>query len=89
MTDAAAWVEARLAGAPPSLRSRVLASVRGELARDASPVPVFETRAEALAREAAAGPPTTDTALTLLAADALITLAAQWEAETPGRDGVG
>lgn len=86
MTDPDRWLGQRLAAAPASLRARIEAA----LAESAHPSPPtardfgtrLRTHAEALMREAQDGPPTHDTALTLLAADALITLACEWVADT-------
>jgi hypothetical protein len=93
VTDPEAWLAARLAEAPAALRNRI------EAARPAPPAPFSVQRgassgrfedelrrmAEQLLALAKGGPPTHETALTLLAADALITLACEWVAETrPG-----
>jgi hypothetical protein len=92
MTDPGRWLEERLAEAPPALR-RAACSVQ----RDADAVQraacsgqrAFEAELRALAEDllaaAKAGPPTHETALTLLAADALITLACEWVGETEPR----
>jgi hypothetical protein len=83
--DADGWLAARLAEAPPELRSRVEAArATGNVQRasDWSFDEELRALAEALLEEAKGGPPTHDTALTLLAADALITLACEWVGET-------
>lgn len=67
------WLEPRLAGAPASLRARVLQAVRAQGAGVAQ----LRSVAESLLAEAKTAPPTRDTALTLLAADALITMVAE------------
>ncbi len=65
------WLEERLDGAPETLRERVLAAAGGEDA----PAGTLTRAAEELLALAKEGPPTRETAMTLLAADALITLA--------------
>ncbi len=63
-----------MADAPASLRARVLAAVEPDV--DCRRLPeALEEAAERLLTRAKVGPPTRDTALTLLAADALITFA--------------
>lgn len=81
------WLAERLADAPASLRERILEAVRG--ARDAGPggsrePPIARQLRELAGRllaQAKSGAPTHDTALTLLAADALITFAMEATAE--------
>ncbi len=90
------WVETRLEGVPASLRERILAAVPGEGGRGKgegydghqplppSPFPlpqVLRHAGERLLASARSGPATRDTALTLLAADALMTLACEAVAE--------
>jgi hypothetical protein len=76
------WLSERLATAPASLARRL----RGVLADPADPCDDrFEQRlravAERLMEEARSGPPTRETAMTLLAADACVTLACEWAAQ--------
>jgi hypothetical protein len=91
VTDPKVWLRERLAQAPPVLRARVDAALDAARAagsgraafsvqRAANPPLDVELRAvaEDLLAQAQAGPPTHETALTLLAADALITLACEW-----------
>ena len=89
------WLENRLEDAPASLRARILESVtsgtapRSPLPVQRSPVPAprsqlsgqLQSLAETLMQEAKSGPPGHDTAMTLLAADALITYACEVVAE--------
>ena len=93
MRELEAWLTPRLAKVPRTLRERILSAVRSESGElgvgpssegttPDSPLPVLlATHAESLLREAKSGPPTRETALTLLAADALITFAMEAEAE--------
>lgn len=93
MRDLEDWLTPRLAKAPRTLREKILSAVRSgsresgvfpseEGSTPDSPLPVLlATHAESLLREAKSGPPTRETALTLLAADALITFAMEAEAE--------
>lgn len=87
------WLAERLAGAPESLRERVVAALgeegrgKGEadvgalLPASPSPLPAhLRSVAEQLVAQANSTPPSRDSALTLLAADALITLAVEAEA---------
>lgn len=78
------WLEERLADAPASLRERVLGAVRRHAGagrsgggEQSSPRAVFPNTmrdvADALLEDAKSGPPDHKTALTLLAADALVT----------------
>ena len=82
------WLEPRLQEAPESLRSRILEAVGNTTPN--SPLPDKEEErlasllqhiAERLLEIAKAGPPTRETAITLLAADALITFACEAAAE--------
>jgi len=79
------WLETRLLGAPAALRDALVVQRAGfSVQRDSAPEEfgaVLRGRAEELLGEAVAGPPTRVTALTLLAADALMTLACEWAAE--------
>jgi hypothetical protein len=68
------WLAGRLQGTPPSLRARIEAAVTAE-AGD------LRRAAERLLNESKDGAATRDSAMTLLAADALVTLACQWAAE--------
>ena len=89
----ARWVEERFSGAPESLLARVLEALgdggsgKGEAAAgillSPSPFPFsghLRSVAERLLAEAQLAPASRDSALTLLAADALITLAVEAEA---------
>ena len=93
MTELEIWLEPRLAGVPESLRRRILAAVRryavssqstahrSQLAAHSTQLTAYSTQlteiAENLLSEAKSAPPARDTALTLLAADALITYACE------------
>lgn len=94
MIDLESWVRSRLEGAPESLRSRVLAALAQAGLRTESTAPAGSSGEPAVAlasalkragdrllEEAKAGPPTRETALALLAADALVTLACELLAE--------
>jgi hypothetical protein len=78
------WLAGRLDGVPDSLRERILGSLAGEAGKgqeDRSDIArTLHAAADRLLREALDGPHTRDHALTLLAADALMTYAC--EAET-------
>ena len=88
------WLEAKLAEAPESLRARIMeavASGRGapeptgagaEAPRGGALVEQLRRAGEELMVEARSASPTRDTAMTLLAADALITFACEAVAET-------
>jgi hypothetical protein len=81
VTDPTVWLSERLAEAPPALRVRVEAAM--DVQRAGCSVQrgfgdQLRAAAEDLLTKAVAGPPTHETALTLLAADALITLACEW-----------
>jgi hypothetical protein len=93
-------VAERLGEAPQALCVRVLDAVRGGgeegkgngedagLAEPLSPSPFslrLRAAAERLLAETRSAPPSRDTALTLLAADALITLAVEAELDTESR----
>lgn len=85
MTDPEGWLDERLAEAPPALRARIITARAACSVQRAGDQPFDEELravAEDLLAAAKAGPPTHDTALTLLAADALITLACEWVGET-------
>ena len=71
----AQWLEGRLASVPPSLRDRLLQA----LATHGSDLQVT---ANALLEQAKRGGSDRETALTLLAADALVTFACELAAET-------
>jgi hypothetical protein len=76
------WLDQRLARAPASLRQRIEGALSGAGADlTGSPAGRLQAVAERLLQEAKVGPATRDTAMTLLAADALITLACEWTAE--------
>jgi hypothetical protein len=89
--DPDAWLRERLTRAPASLRLRIQRAwaERAEGADGAEGAGAgmagalagrLRVVAERLMAEAKAGPPTRETAVTLLAADALITLACEWTA---------
>jgi hypothetical protein len=98
MSDPDRWLADQLAGAPESLRKRIWAAWGreraevAEVADGAGGAGVAERLrgvAERLMEEAKAGKPDRETAMTLLAADALITLACEWTAEhDPERLGI-
>jgi hypothetical protein len=89
VTDPEAWLAARLAEGPEELRARVETARATSSAQRAAYGGRFEDQLRSVAEELLAaakeGPPTHDTALTLLAADAMITLACEWVAETDPR----
>lgn len=96
MTDFEAWLARRLAEGPAELRARIetARAASGALhapssVQRAAYTVRFEDELRSVAEELLAaameGPATHDTALTLLAADALITLACEWVAETDPR----
>ena len=74
------WLSARLAEVPPTLRRRVEEAVRSS-GRGGDAPKVLRAAAEALLAEAANAPPGREAALTLLAADALMTYACEATAE--------
>jgi len=80
-----AWLDSRLLGAPAALRDAVIVQRAGvSVQREWAPAEfaaALRGRAEELLAEAMADAPTRDAALTLLAADALMTLACEWAAE--------
>jgi hypothetical protein len=63
----------------------VLEAVRGPVASPTKHSTLLRTAAEQLLERAKSGPPTRDTALTLLAADALITFACEAAGESDPR----
>ena len=81
------WLDARGAGVPPHLMQRVREALGDKLAEDVSAAP--ERCAEAAAHIAdtllAAGSTGRDSALSLLAADALVTFAFEAAADAPAR----
>ena len=100
MSDVERWLAARMDGVPDALRARLLEAVReagsvGGDGRARSPLPVARcSLPEALRRvgdqllaQIAAAPASRDHALTLLAADALMTYAMEAEAEGEGMAG--
>ncbi len=83
MSDVERWLVPRLRGVPDSLRKRILAAVReaGNGKRETSdPSEALGAAADRLLREALGAAPTRDHAMTLLAADALMTYAMEAEA---------
>ena len=84
MTDPEGWLAQRLAEAPPVLRARIITARAACGLQRAADRPLDEELravAEDLLAVAKSGPPTHETALTLLAADALITLGCEWVGE--------
>ena len=77
------WLKPRLDAVPPSLSRRIEEAVKAHLeVHDAAPpAEVLRTLAEALLAEATRGATGRETALTLLAADALVTFACEATAE--------
>lgn len=87
MTELEAWVAARVAGAPESLRARVRRAVTGTDGAQPGDV-VLRRAADAMAAASLTEDATETAALLLLTADTLVTLACQWAAETdPARLG--
>jgi hypothetical protein len=90
-----AWLDSRLMDAPSALRDAVnVQRAACGVQRDGTAaefVAALRTCAEGLLAEARRGSATRETALKLLAADALVTLACEWVAETdpPRLDNVG
>jgi len=85
LTDIRHWLEPRLTDVPESLRTRILDAVKGGQADRRTGGQVAEQLrrvGEELMLEAKFAPPTRDSAMTLLAADALITFACEAVAET-------
>ena len=87
MTEARRWLEPRLRGIPSSLRQRMEAALDAHMPRHAaSPAQSLRAVADALLEEAkragGAEGEARGVALTLLAADALVTYACELEAET-------
>ena len=76
-------VSPRAVTEPPGSRSDVRSS--GPTASPASLSAAFSTAAEQLLEQAKSGPPTHDTALTILAADALVTFACEVAGEADPR----
>lgn len=93
MTRLEDWLRPRLEEAPHSLRERIMAAVAAgsgewgvgpsdERTTPYSQLPdILRSLGESLMHAAKSGPPTRETAMTLLAADALITFAMEAEAE--------
>jgi hypothetical protein len=84
VSDPGEWVARRLAAAPGSLRRRIetaLAAGAGGAEGAGDLAARLRVVAERLLVEAKSGPATRETAMTLLAADALITLSCEWTAE--------
>ncbi len=87
LTDLESWLRPRLEQVPESLRARILEVVVGNGGQEADAVSgatlpdALRSFADLLLEEAKVGPPTHDTAITLLAADALITYACEAAAE--------
>ncbi len=82
------WLRPRLQQAPESLRSRILEAVGNTTPNSTLPdkdeeglASLLQHIAEGLLEIAKAGAPTRETAVTLLAADALITFSCEAEAE--------
>jgi hypothetical protein len=74
-------VARRLAAAPESLRRRLEAALAAGAGGAGDLAARLRVVAERLLVEAKSGPATRETAMTLLAADALITLSCEWTAE--------
>jgi len=87
LTDLETWLSPRLGQVPESLCARILEAVVGagkHATDDANGVTIpaaLRSLADMLLEEARVGPPTHDTAITLLAADALVTYACEAAAE--------
>lgn len=82
MTDLASWLEPRLLEAPESLRDLILDEARAT-PTSRSPIPeALKDLGERMMEEAQSAPPTHDTAMLLLAADALMTFAVEAVAES-------
>jgi len=84
VTDPGRWLDARLADAPASLREGVLAAVRRALPDGGTERfhEMLAERADALIASATvSASPAAPAAASLLAADALMTLACEWVAE--------
>src|SRR5207247_11074591 len=76
------WLEPPLRDAPPSLRRRVEQALRAQAPKAGTPVSsALRAAADALLAEANDGDSGRETALTLLAADALVTYACEAAAE--------
>jgi hypothetical protein len=87
LTDLESWLSPRLEQVPESLRARILEVVVGggkretDAASGATIPDALRSLADLLLEQARTGPATHDTAITLLAADALITYACEAAAE--------
>jgi hypothetical protein len=84
LTDLMSWLEPRLTEVPESLRTRILDAIAGGRAdgrTGGQTAEALRTAGEELMLEAKTAPPTYDTAMMLLAADALITFACEAVAE--------
>lgn len=84
MTDLMSWLDLRMVDVPVSLRERIIAALRnGRAVRLPSGqiAETFRLAGEGLMLESRTAPSTYDTAMTLLAADALITYACEALAE--------
>ncbi len=88
MTTPQQWLAKRFASAPPSLRE-CLESVVVHTPTEGSLGALLRERAERLLRDATTGAADRETALKLLAADALITLACEHDATFDSGDGDG
>jgi hypothetical protein len=84
LTDPEAWLAERLEQAPPSLRARMTEALTEDAPSEADLGIALQAAGERLLRLAQSGPPNHDTGLTLLAADALVTLACEWDARPRG-----
>ena len=85
MTDLESWVTARVAGAPESLRARVrhaAAAASTESGVSVAGDVVLRRAADAMAADSLREETAGAAALLLLTADALVTLACHWAAET-------
>ena len=83
MSDLRGWLTARLREAPPSLGRRIEQALdRYPLAPDRPIADSLRALADSVLSEATAGGAARDAALTLLAADALVTYACEATAET-------
>ena len=82
MIEASEWLAERLARAPTSLRERVQPALEAEGAEGAEDFASrLQDAGERLLAQASRNGAGREVAITLLAADALITLAAEWVAE--------
>jgi hypothetical protein len=78
--DAMQWLAPRLEDVPMSLRARLEGAVRAH-APAGPPAQALLSAGQALLAQAKDAPPTRDTALVLLAADALVTFSCEAAAE--------